>query len=299
MLRNLKRTSTAGVSMRIHHLNCGTLRPPSPRLVNGTGSLFGRGKCVCHCLLIETDDQLVLIDTGIGTNDIAQPKETLGAEFVLGVHPVLDPEETAIRQIERLGYSAGDVGHIVMTHLDIDHTGGLPDFPHATVHVNADELEAARRPLTFMERRRYAGASWAHGPKWAEHRVDGADWFGFRAVRELPGLPDEILLIPLDGHTRGHTGVAIDTGATEGPRWLLHAGDSYDFHGQLSADPTCPLGFKVFQYAMQSNRSNRLHNVERLRELATTGEVDIFCAHDPVEFDRYAPLAVTHPVRSR
>ncbi|WP_245745878.1 MBL fold metallo-hydrolase [Nocardia altamirensis] len=239
--------------------------------------------------MIETDTQLVLVDTGIGLRDVAQPTKTLGADFVWGVHPILDPDETAIRQIQRLGYRASDVGHIVMTHLDIDHTGGLPDFPHATVHVNADEIAAARKPLTFIERRRYGGASWAHGPKWAEHRTEGADWFGFRAVRELPGLPAEILLVPLDGHTRGHTGIAIDTGASTGPRWLLHAGDSYDHHNQLAADPSCPLGLKAFQYALQSNRSNRLHNVERLRELATTGEVDIFCAHDPDDFDRFAP----------
>ncbi|WP_107655936.1 MBL fold metallo-hydrolase [Nocardia suismassiliense] len=279
--------------MRIHHLNCGTLRPPSPRLVNGTGSLFGRGTCVCHCLLIETDRTLVLVDTGIGTRDIAQPVKNLGAEFVWGVHPSLDPAETALQQILRLGFSAGDVGHIVLTHLDIDHTGGLPDFPHAAVHVNTDELAAARRPLTFLERRRYAGASWAHGPKWVEHQAEGAEWFGFRAIRELPGLPAEILLVPLDGHTRGHTGVAIDTGADTGPRWLLHAGDAYDYHGQLDAEPTCPLGLRAFQYALQSNKSSRLHNLERLRELARYGQADIFCAHDPAEFDRYAPQLPT------
>ncbi|MFD0510570.1 MBL fold metallo-hydrolase [Streptomyces aureus] len=30
-----------------------------------------------------------------------------------------------------LGYAVDDVRHIVLTHLDLDHAGGLPDFPRA------------------------------------------------------------------------------------------------------------------------------------------------------------------------
>ena len=48
--------------MRVHHLNCGTMCPMSARLINGTGSYFERGRLVCHCLLIETNDGLVLVD---------------------------------------------------------------------------------------------------------------------------------------------------------------------------------------------------------------------------------------------
>jgi len=42
-------------------------------------------------------------------------------------------------------------------------------------------------------------------------------------VRALPGARDDVLLIPLPGHSRGHCGVAVKTG--EG--WLLHCGDAY------------------------------------------------------------------------
>ncbi|GAA2120379.1 hypothetical protein [Actinomadura napierensis] len=37
---------------------------------------------------------------------------------------------------------------------------------------------------------------------------------------------------------------------------------------------------------MQADRTTRLHNLHRLNELAATGEVDIFSAHDPDELDR-------------
>ena len=59
--------------MRIHHLNTGTMCPIGRRLVNGTGSIFQRARMVCHCLLIETNDGLALVDTGIGLDDIANP----------------------------------------------------------------------------------------------------------------------------------------------------------------------------------------------------------------------------------
>ena len=63
--------------MHVHHLNAGTMCPMSARLVNGQGGLFKRARLVCHVLLLETEDGLVLVDTGLGLGDIAKP-ERLG-----------------------------------------------------------------------------------------------------------------------------------------------------------------------------------------------------------------------------
>ncbi|MBW8481696.1 MBL fold metallo-hydrolase [Actinomadura parmotrematis] len=267
--------------MRHHHLNCGTLCPPGGRLVDGTGGVLAFARNVCHCLLLETDDGLVLVDTGLGLDDVRDPAG-LNPAFRRIVRPVLDERETAVRQVARLGHDPRDVRHIVLTHLDLDHAGGLRDFPHARVHVHAAELEAARRPLTSLERSRYRSAHWSHGPDWSPHATAGEDWFGFTAVRDLPGLPPSILLVPLAGHTRGHVGVAVDTGG----RWLLHAGDAYFNHAQLEAEPSCPPATRFFQTLMQADRTTRLHNLRRLNELARTGAADIFSAHDGTEFDR-------------
>ncbi|POM23625.1 N-acyl homoserine lactonase [Actinomadura rubteroloni] len=269
--------------MRLHHLNCGTMRPFGGRLVDGTGPVLASARDVCHCLLIEADDGLVLVDTGLGLGDVGDPGRLSGV-FRRLVRPVLDETETAARQVVRLGYAVEDVRHIVLTHLDLDHAGGLADFPHARVHVHATELEAALRPVTAQERFRYHAGQWAHGPDWVPHSATGETWSGFTAVRDLPGLPSSILLVPLTGHTRGHAGVAIDTGAG----WLLHAGDAYFHHGQMAREPSCPPGTRAFQALLQADRASRLHNLQRLNELARTGDVQIFSAHDAVEFDRAA-----------
>jgi len=129
-------------AVRVHHLNCGTQCPFTARLINGEGGMFSPGLLVAHCLLIETESDLVLVDTGMGLVDM-KPRHTLGRHFEATLRPTLDPEETAIRQVERLGFRAGDVRHIVMTHLDLDHAGGLPDFPQAKVHVLDIEHHAA------------------------------------------------------------------------------------------------------------------------------------------------------------
>jgi glyoxylase-like metal-dependent hydrolase (beta-lactamase superfamily II) len=270
--------------MRVHHLNCGSLCPHGARLINGSGGLLERASVVCHCLAIETGDGLVLVDTGFGIDDARSPRQ-LGAAFRLLMAPRPRIETTAIRQLEALGFAASDVRHIVATHLDLDHAGGLPDFPEAEVHVFATELEAALRP-SLRERTRYiGGAHWKHAPRWVEHRSDGGEeWFGFESVRILPGIDAELLLVPLAGHSRGHTAVAIRCG----DGWLLHCGDAYFNHGELATPPSCPPVLRFFQNLTASDNRARRSNQERLRELAGAhgDDVTLFCAHDPHELER-------------
>lgn len=268
--------------MRIHHLNCATMQPPSRRLINGTGTLFERGELICHVLLIETGDGLVLVDSGFGLDDIRQPGRRIGRQMVGLARPRLDERETAIRQVEARGFRADDVRHIVLTHLDLDHAGGLSDFPSASVHVHAREHEAAMAPITRVERNRYRRAQFAHGPRWVLHQESGERWHGFDCVRQLDGLPPEILLVPLHGHTRGHAGVAIDTGSG----WLLHAGDAYFHRGEVVAPSRrCPPGLDLFQRIIQVDARARLDNQARLRALhrQQAPGIRIFSAHDPVE----------------
>ncbi|WP_329787958.1 MBL fold metallo-hydrolase [Lentzea sp. DG1S-22] len=258
--------------MKVHHLNCATFRPP-----------LVAGGLVAHCLLVETDQGLVLVDTGFGMNEMTNPKATIDPLSRKLLQPVLDINETAISQVERRGYTADDVRHVLLTHLDLDHAGGLRDFPKATVHVLDSELEAASNPRNVKERARYPKAQ-REGVTFRTHRAEGEDWFGFQAVQDVAGLPDDILLVPLIGHTRGHTGVAVkgDDG------WMLHAGDAYFYRGEVETPPSTIFALKLTARQTETIREQRLSNVERLRELKARGEVEVFCAHDPVELARLA-----------
>jgi glyoxylase-like metal-dependent hydrolase (beta-lactamase superfamily II) len=271
-------------AMRIHHLNCGTFCPIGGPLMDGA-SRGPLGRLVCHCLLIETDRGLVLIDTGLGLQDTTHTYPRLSRFYVNLLNIQLDPEQTAIRQIQRLGFNPADVRHIVLTHLDFDHAGGLEDFPQATVHLMSAELDAAaRRRRGFVASRRYRPMQWDDVTRWRRYDGGGEPWYGFSAVRGLDGLPPEILLIPLPGHTWGHAGIAIDAGG----HWLLHAGDAYFYRGEMAPKRHCTPGLRAYQRLMEVDRQARLANQERLRRLAVDkwGEVRLFCAHDPVEFER-------------
>ena len=265
--------------MRIHHLNGATLCPWGRKLVLGGGD----NHLVCHCLLIETNAGLVLVDTALGLEDHHASSRQGVRDNLRSVRPIWDPAETMARQVERLGFQRDDVRHIVLTHLDLDHAGGLADFPKARVHVYAAEHVAAMEKRSFLERMRYQGVQWAHGPDWKLYdSARGERWFGFDCVRELEGLPPEILLVPLAGHTRGHCGVAVNRGDT----WLLHAGDAYFFRGEVEQPAHCPTSLRIYQSFLQMKGRERRENRQRLHELASThaGKVRVFCAHDPQEW---------------
>ncbi|MGA7264217.1 MAG: MBL fold metallo-hydrolase [Stellaceae bacterium] len=100
-----------------------------------------------------------------------------------------------MRQIENLGFTAGDVRHIVLTHLDIDHAGGIQDFPDATVHVFGAELDAAKSQNGWLDRRRYLPIQWGRDANWQRYTPEGERWFGFSCVRELVRMPPDILMV--------------------------------------------------------------------------------------------------------
>jgi glyoxylase-like metal-dependent hydrolase (beta-lactamase superfamily II) len=274
--------------MRIHHLNCGCMCPLGGPLFDG----FSRGltaRLVCHCLLVETQQGLVLIDTGFGLRDIEAPYSRLSPFFIHFNNIQFDHKYTAVNQLGQLGFCANDVRHIVLTHLDFDHAGGLEDFPEATVHVMQAESEATQDRRGFIASRRYRPGQWDEVKRWKYYSAGGEPWFGFDSVRNLDGLPPEILLIPLVGHTRGHAGVAIDT--QEG--WLLHAGDAYFYRHEMgSPKPRCTPGLRAYQWMMDVDRKSRIYNQERLHALSLdrSKDVRLFCSHDAVEFQAFANL---------
>lgn len=270
--------------MKIHYLRCGTDCPFGGPLFDGfsTGPL---ATIPCAAQLIETNDGLVLIDTGYGSEDVRHPHPRLSKAFRALLNIRFRPEETALHQVRALGYRPEDVRHIVLTHLDFDHAGGIEDFPQARVHVMAREREAAEHTRrSWVARRRYRPVQWDDVRDWRTYDGAGDDWFGFDAVRQLDGLPPEILLVPMPGHTWGHAGVAVQTGSG----WMLNAGDAYFYRRELDADRRrCTPGLRFYQTLMEVDRRARFANQDRLRDLKREhgGEITIFCSHDQKELE--------------
>jgi glyoxylase-like metal-dependent hydrolase (beta-lactamase superfamily II) len=249
--------------MKVHHLNCGTM-------------LMATAPMVCHVLLIETDSGLVLVDSGFGTHDCDNPKRVGPTRHM--VRAILRHEETVAHQIERLGFTRDDVRHIVITHMDMDHAGGLSDFPAAQIHLTSAEALGAIRAPSRQEQIRYRFAQWAHKPHIVEHDPHGEKWRGFAAANELTDISPGIALVSLPGHTRGHACVAVDAGH----RWVLHAGDAFYHYGTLDGTPV-PRALTAMESLVAFDRKTVLANHARLAELYQRKDPDllIVCAHDP------------------
>lgn len=195
--------------MKIHYLNCFTSMARIPKDWK-TGTL---------CMLIETAQGLVLVDTGPGTEDYRDKPPFVRFFEKVVIVPYI-PEEAAVLQVQALGYQPEDVRHIVLTHMHFDHCGGLLDFPHATVHVHKREHETFTGRMRRWTELAYIKRHIAHEPHFALYEESGETWYDFPAVR-LPFEP-EMWLVPLHGHSYGHCGVAVMT--DEG--WLFHVGDA-------------------------------------------------------------------------
>lgn len=275
--------------MRVHHLDCGSLSCLGGALAGGRGHPLRRTPMVCHVLLVETNEGLVLVDTGVGTAECEHP-DRLSLGFRLGLAPALSLEVTALAQVQARGFKPEDVRHIVLTHLDVDHAGGLPDFPNATVHVMAREKEAAIARKTLKDRARYLPAQWQHDVRWETYAEGGESWLGFDKVHALRGLPD-VLMVPLAGHTVGHAGIAVRSGS----RWFFHCGDAYFAPAHIHPNRgSAPSGVAFFEKSIAADLEQMRANQERLRAFVRTPhpEVDVFCAHDVKEFESLRAASV-------
>jgi len=283
--------------MKLTFLNSISTCPLGGALMDGMTYNHLRGRLTCTCLLVETEQGLVLIDTGLGLEDVRDPRGRLSRFFLGLLSPDFRNEMTAVRQIESLGYDAQDVRHIVLSHLDFDHAGGLDDFPLATIHLMQLERDHATAQRTWLDRQRYRPQQWSSQKRWHIYSAkDGEPWYGFDAVRQLEGLPPEILLVPLIGHTFGHAGIAIK----DKNGWVLNAADAYFYHAELDLRrPRCTPGLALYQRLMEKDRRARLANQERLRELkaAHSNQVEIFCSHDLREFERLSGRPAHIPIR--
>lgn len=252
----------------VHHINCGTLLVPTYPTV------------VCHCLLLQDRDRLALVDTGIGLRDVRNPVERLGQPLIDMAGFRFHESDTAVRRIEALGLSPADVRHVVLTHADPDHAGGLADFPNAQVHVSEEE-----QAHVASGHWRYVPTQFAHGPAWKTYGRSARRWFGLEARPVELGFSSDVLLIPLFGHTVGHCGVAV----RQGDRWLLHAGDAYYLRVELTADD-----HPVSALAAQRADDDRLRQVslEQIRRLLRDhgDEVDVIGYHDLSELPARYPL---------
>jgi len=246
--------------IQIHHLNCVEIQ--SPMGVRAIG----------HCLLIESVDKLILIDTGVGFLDVQNANERIGDHLITEIGYQLKENQTAIRQIEALGLLPENVTDCIISHLDNDHIGGLADFPTAVVHVGTEEYDNY-----LSGNPRYLRSPLAHQPNIKQYKHSNKYWFGFEARKVEIDITTDIFLIPLFGHTFGHCGVALKIE----DKWLFYVRDAYYIKEELT---DCNHPVSTLSKLRADDDTTRIETLKKIRNLLSSHpEIEIFSYHDPNE----------------
>jgi len=209
-----------------------------------------------NLVLIESEGQLVLVDTGIG--------DKLG-EKELDVYGV-ERSVTLLEALAARGVVPEDVDVVVNTHLHFDHCGGntrregervVPAFPKARYVMQKGEWEDASQP---NERSR---ASYKE-----ENFVPIAEAHQLELVQGEAVLAPGVRALPVGGHTAYHQMVVVES---DGERLLIPS----DVLPTASHLPLAWItGFDLFPVGTLSAK-------RRLLEEAAETRAAIVFYHDP------------------
>jgi glyoxylase-like metal-dependent hydrolase (beta-lactamase superfamily II) len=198
----------------------------------------------------------VVVDGGNPLAVARDPHAHWGAlADVFEVH--MTEEQHCVAQLRRFGVEPNSVGHVVQTHLHIDHTGALGHFPNAAIVVHARELQAARAAEDPV----------ATGYVRADYDRSELPWQLAEGEQDLFG-DGTIRLLETPGHSAGHMSLLLDLDET-GP--VLITADAADNRAQWKG--------REHPRALFS-REDAGRSLERLRELAQQTDALLVLGHD-------------------
>jgi N-acyl homoserine lactone hydrolase len=211
--------------------------------------------------LIETPNGRILYDAGCDYRKIASPESR--ARFFDPMRPLFEPPQMTEAQripsyLQRLGLSAQDIDVVFLGHLHFDHAGGLCDLPGCDVHVQHDELEAARTRLDdgIFDDEIAAAQRW---------QVRSGEYDVAAGVQA----------IATPGHTAGHMSLRVEL--PKG-RPVLLCGDAADLVENLT-DEVAP------GYCWQGNHALALASIRKLKQIARHDDAELWPNHDRAFFD--------------
>ena len=275
--------------MRIHAIQTGFVKIKSAQ-VEGHGHGLARRLAIftdrnwtewlpTYAWAIEHKEGVIVVDTGQGAHLL---------ETATSYHPFarwevvfrIDREEEIGPQLRALGIGPRDVKKVVLTHLHMDHDGGLAHFPNSEILVASGELRTASGWAGRM--RGYLPNRW---PSWFDPTPLklAAEPFGpFARSRRLTHAGD-IIAVATPGHTANHVSILVQEGDT-----------TYFLAGDTSYNENLMLAGTVDGVSADDHISST--TLESIRGVARAYPTVYLPTHDPQAASR---LANRHLVGTR
>jgi len=240
---------------RLFVILCGFEILPKSISVRGADPRFILSEPVCVYLL-DTEDGWVLLDAGLNPDngrDAARVQERFG-RFGL-TPPIIRDAHLLEPQLRAIGVAAGDIKHVVLSHLHYDHGGCLALFRHALVWIQRREFEHAFGPepgfAYFRDEYDLPGLQW---------QLCEGDW------ELLPG----VRFIDTRGHTEGHQSALIELPETGTVILQFDAGDlEENFDREVLPGESC-------------DDAAALAALLRIKALAVQARTTVLLFHDAV-----------------
>ncbi|MDA1632921.1 N-acyl homoserine lactonase family protein [Bacillus cereus] len=200
------------------------------------------------CYLLETEEGLILVDTGMPESAVNN-ENLFDGTFVAGqILPKMTEEDRIVNILKRVGYEPEDLLYIISSHLHFDHAGGNGAFTNTPIIVQRDEYETAQHSEEYMKECILPNLN---------YKIIEGDY------EVVPGVQ----LLHTPGHTPGHQSLLIKT--EKSGSVLLTIDASYTKENFEDEVPFA--GF---------NPELALSSIKRLKEVVMKEKPIVFFGHD-------------------
>jgi N-acyl homoserine lactone hydrolase len=283
---------TAGATVIVEPMVAGTVKWPRAMMESPEGRLLalkvrwalltGSGATSIPCptfLIRHPSVGAVLVDTGLHPSIATDPRQNFGGFGVRLAQPALAAGEDVPAQLRKRGLETGEVPIVVMTHLHMDHTSAISEFPKATFVVSEVEWEAATRgPRPALQGYHRGHFDYAFDYRTIDFDRGGVDSYAsFGRTFDLFG-DGSVRLAYTPGHSAGHMSVI----ARLRDRDFLIGGDVAYTAAQLEGRaPLAPRPFDAHNYR-RSLQEVRLFSSQFPDAIVTPGhDADFYAALEP------------------
>ena len=196
----------------------------------------------------------ILVDTGLHPSIATDPKENFGSLATRSGKPTLAAGEDVPSQLRERGLDPGEIPIVVMTHLHLDHTSAISEFPNSTFVVSETEWQAAAHgPSPLLNGYRRAHFDYAFEYRTVDFdRANIDSYASFGRTFDLFG-DGSIHLAYTPGHSAGHMSVVARLKEND----FVIGGDAMYMLGQLDKslpEPPRPADRHNFRRSLQELR---------------------------------------------